>query len=140
VRFSLFHCPSSDIYIFGLGKKNIKVRYIMRKRMTAMPFKVDVAVEDAIADRRPAKRARGGKVAGGSSLPRHVGDKKFGFGGHGKREKQNTRSSTDDFDGSARRGSSGGARGSSRGRGRGGKGHGSTRLGKSRREAARSRS
>ncbi|KAF8476612.1 eukaryotic rRNA processing protein EBP2-domain-containing protein [Russula ochroleuca] len=94
----------------------------------------DVAVEDAIADRRPAKRARGGKA--GDSLPRHVRDKKFGFGGHGKRDKQNTRSSTDDFDASARRGSSGGMRG--RGRGRGGKGH--SRLGKSRRVVARSRS
>jgi rRNA-processing protein EBP2 len=91
----------------------------------------DVAVEDAIADRRPAKRARGGKV--GSSLPRHARDKKFGFGGHGKRDKQNTRSSTDDFEGSARRGSSGGLRGRGRGRGH-------SRLGKSRRVAARSRS
>jgi rRNA-processing protein EBP2 len=94
----------------------------------------DVAVEDAIADRRPTKRARGGKV--GDSLPRHVRDKKFGFGGHGKRDKQNTRSSTDDFDGSARRGRSGGVRG--KGRGRGGKGQ--SRLGKSRRVAARSKS
>ncbi|KAI0248600.1 eukaryotic rRNA processing protein EBP2-domain-containing protein [Lactifluus subvellereus] len=90
----------------------------------------DIAVEDAIAD-RPAKRARGGKSG---SLPRHVRDKKFGFGGHGKRDKQNTRSSTDDLDGSSsRRGES--ARG--RGRGRGGKSH---RPGKSRRAAARSRS
>jgi rRNA-processing protein EBP2 len=94
----------------------------------------DVAVEDAIADRRPAKRARGGKVGGGS-LPRHARDKKFGFGGHGKRDKQNTRSSTDDFDASAQRGRGGGVRGKGRGRGRGG-----TRLGKSRRVTARSRS
>ena len=35
----------------------------------------------------------------GSSLPRHVRDKKFGFGGHGKRDRQNTRSSTDYFGG-----------------------------------------
>ena len=96
----------------------------------------DVAVEDAIADRRPAKRARGGKA--GSGLPRHARDKKFGFGGHGKREKQNTRTSTDDLDGPARRGGGGGMRG--RGRGRGGKGQsGSSRPGKSRRVAARSR-
>ena len=47
----------------------------------------------------------------GSSLPRHVRDKKFGFGGHGKRDRQNTCLSTDDFGGSARRGSSGGLRG-----------------------------
>lgn len=96
----------------------------------------DVAVEDAIADRRPAKRGRGGKVGG--SLPRNARDKKFGFGGHGKRDKQNTRSSTDDFDASGQRGRSGGARGSGRGRGRGGVGH--TRLGKSRRVTARSKS
>ena len=95
----------------------------------------DVAVEDAIADRRPAKRARGGKAGG--SLPRHARDKKFGFGGHGKRDKQNTRSSTDDFDASAQRGRSGGMRGKGRGRGRGGKGQ--TRLGKSRRVTARSK-
>ena len=93
----------------------------------------DVAVEDAIAD-RPAKRARGrGGKAGGGSLPRHVRDKKFGFGGHGKRDKQNTRESTDDLDGTVRRGRGGGVRG--RGRGQGGKG----RPGKLRREAARSR-
>jgi len=89
----------------------------------------DVAVEDAIMD-RPAKRARTGKAGG--SLPRHVRDKKFGFGGGGKRDKQNTRTSTDDFDRSVvRRGMSGGARG------RGGKGQ--TRPGKSRRAAARSK-
>ncbi|KAI9508749.1 eukaryotic rRNA processing [Russula earlei] len=90
----------------------------------------DVAVEDAIAD-RPAKRARGGKASGG--LPRHARDKKFGFGGRGKRDKQNTRSSTDDFDALTRRGWSAGGRG----RGRGGD---NVRPGKSRRVAARSRS
>jgi rRNA-processing protein EBP2 len=83
----------------------------------------DIAVEDAIAD-RPAKRARGGKSGG---LPRHVRDKKFGFGGRGKRDKQNTRSSTDDFVGSRGTG----------GNGRGGRSH---RPGKSRRVAAKSRS
>ena len=96
----------------------------------------DVAVEDAIADRRPAKRARGGKA--GASVPRHVRDKKFGFGGHGKRDKQNTRSSTDDFDASGQRGRGGAGRGRGRGRGRGGIGQ--SRLGKSRRVTARSRS
>ena len=94
----------------------------------------DIAVEDAIADRPPKRaRGRGGK---GGGLPRHARDKKFGFGGHGKREKQNTRSSTDDLDGSSRRGSSRG-RGQGRGRGRGGK---SQRPGKARREAGRNRS
>ena len=88
----------------------------------------DIAVEDAIMD-RPAKRGRGG-------LPRHARDKKFGFGGHGKREKQNTRSSTDDFDRGAGRGR---GRGQGRGgsRGRGGK---SQRPGKARRVAGRDRS
>jgi rRNA-processing protein EBP2 len=81
---------------------------------------------------RPAKRARTGKAGG--SLPRHVRDKKFGFGGRGKRDKQNTRTSTDDFDQSVvRRGMSGGARG------RGGAGKGQTRPGKSRRAAAKSK-
>ncbi|KAI0304318.1 eukaryotic rRNA processing [Multifurca ochricompacta] len=89
----------------------------------------DIAVEDAIAD-RPAKRARGGK---GSSLPRYVRDKKFGFGSHGKRDKQNTRSSTEDFDESTRRG--GGGRG--RGRGQRGKSR-QSRPGKARRAAVAS--
>ncbi|KAH8998464.1 eukaryotic rRNA processing [Lactarius akahatsu] len=91
----------------------------------------DIAVEDAITD-QPAKRARGGGGGGGrgGGLPRHTRDKKFGFGGHGKREKQNTRSSTDEFDGSSRRGAG-------RGRGRGGK---SQRPGKARRVAGRNRS
>ncbi|KAI9443322.1 eukaryotic rRNA processing [Lactarius indigo] len=91
----------------------------------------DIAVEDAITD-RPAKRARRGGGGGGrgGGLPRHARDKKFGFGGHGKREKQNTRSSTDEFDGSSRRGAG-------RGRGRGGK---SQRPGKTRRAAVRNRS
>jgi rRNA-processing protein EBP2 len=88
----------------------------------------DIAVEDAIAD-RPSKRAHVGKSSGGS-LPRHVRDKKFGFGGRGRRDKQNTRSSTDDFVTSAR---SGPQRVSQRG-----KGH--QRPGKSRRAAGRTRS
>ncbi|KAN0125325.1 Eukaryotic rRNA processing protein EBP2 domain containing protein [Lactarius tabidus] len=95
----------------------------------------DIAVEDAIAD-RPAKRGRGGGRGGG--LPRHARDKKFGFGGHGKREKQNTRSSTDDLDGSSWRGGGRGrGRGQGRGRGRGGK---SQRPGKARRAEGRNRS
>jgi rRNA-processing protein EBP2 len=77
------------------------------------PF--DVAVEDAIADRRPEKRGRRRRV--GSSLPRHVCDKKIVFGAHGKRDKQNTRSLTDDFGGSALRDSSVGLQGRGRGRG-----------------------
>jgi rRNA-processing protein EBP2 len=86
----------------------------------------DIAVEDAITD-RPAKRGRGG-------LPRNARDKKFGFGGHGKREKQNTRSSTDDLGGSSWRG------GRARGRGGGRGGGKSQRPGKARRAEGRSRS
>jgi rRNA-processing protein EBP2 len=88
----------------------------------------DIAVEDAISD-KPAKR---GKAVNGTKLPRHVRDKKFGFGGPGRRAKQNTKSSTDDF-------SSGLARRSGKGvtRGGGGAGRGAKRLGKSRRAKAR---
>jgi rRNA-processing protein EBP2 len=90
----------------------------------------DIAVEDAISD-RPAKR---GKASNGNSLPRSVRDKKYGFGGVGRRAKQNTKESTDDFDASK------GGRG--RGAGKGGfKGrHNTKRLGKSRRMAAKSKS
>ncbi|KIY51553.1 Ebp2-domain-containing protein [Fistulina hepatica ATCC 64428] len=91
----------------------------------------DVAVEDAISD-RPAKRGKS-TAAGGSKMSRQARDSKFGFGGVGRRSKQNTRGSTDDFNfsrGSGRAGS---------GRGRGGKRGGAQRLGKSRRMAARSK-
>ncbi|KAJ3510732.1 hypothetical protein NLJ89_g4510 [Agrocybe chaxingu] len=92
----------------------------------------DIAVEDAISD-RPAKR---GKASTGKGIPRAVRDKKYGFGGAGRRSKQNTRESTDNFDSGpgGRKGKPGfkGAGGkSSRGR------HGSKRLGKSRRMASR---
>lgn len=53
----------------------------------------DIAVEDAISD-RPAKR---GKAAGGRGLARSARDQKYGFGGAGRRSKQNTKESTDDF-------------------------------------------
>ncbi|KAJ4496389.1 eukaryotic rRNA processing protein EBP2-domain-containing protein [Lentinula edodes] len=111
----------------------------------------DVAVEDAISD-RPAKRGRGGP-AGGSRLSRQGRDKKFGFGGAGRRSKQNTSASTDDFDSGSRKGPGGGGRGGrgTRGGGRGGRGGrggggrggggrgGSRRLGKSKRMDARSK-
>ncbi|TFK52689.1 Ebp2-domain-containing protein [Heliocybe sulcata] len=91
----------------------------------------DVAVEDAISD-RPPKRSKGASGPG-KKMGRGARDNKFGFGGKGKRAKQNTKASTDDFGG-----------GSSRGKGpsgRGGKGgpKGSKRPGKSRRMAARGR-
>jgi rRNA-processing protein EBP2 len=90
----------------------------------------DVAVEDAISD-RPAKR---GKASNGKSIPRSVRDKKYGFGGVGRRAKQNTKESTDDFDPSkAGRGGKPG-RGGFKGR------HSTKRLGKSRRISAKSKS
>ena len=101
----------------------------------------DVAVEDAIDD-RPSKRARGNDKSqrGGDGkkrgLSRQARDSKFGFGGaHGRRSKQNTKGSTDDFE--PRRGGGKPARG---GGGRGGKTGAAKRPGKSRRLAARSRS
>lgn len=88
----------------------------------------DVAVEDAISD-HPAKR---GKAGNGKSIPRSVRDKKYGFGGAGRRSKQNTKKSTDDFDGSKT------GRGQKGSGGQGGR-HKSKRLGKSRRQTARSK-
>lgn len=105
----------------------------------------DIAVEDAIAD-RPAKRTKSGP--GGSrdnKLPRTARDKKFGFGGTGRRGKSNDKSSTDDFNphskkGSFRSGGGGKPGGASGGGGGGGGGkaggrHSSKRLGKSKRQA-----
>ena len=90
----------------------------------------DIAVEDAISD-RPAKR---GKASNGKNIPRSVRDKKYGFGGAGRRAKQNTRESTDNFDASrAGRGKKVG-KGEPKGR------HKTKRLGKSRRMTARSKS
>ena len=90
----------------------------------------DVAVEDAIAD-RPSKR---GKGPDGRKITRQSRDKKFGFGGAGKRSKQNTQASTDNFGSRKDRRSSGG-----RPKGDGKRG-GVKRLGKSRRMSARSKS
>ncbi|KAG2337414.1 eukaryotic rRNA processing [Suillus weaverae] len=89
----------------------------------------DIAVEDAIAD-RPAKHAKG---PGGKKMARNARDQKFGFGGQGRRSKQNTKASTDNFDSApGRRGGHGPKAG------RGGAG-GSKRPGKSKRVASRSR-
>jgi rRNA-processing protein EBP2 len=105
----------------------------------------DVAVEDAISE-RPSKR---GKGASGSKISRTSRDKKFGFGGAGKRSKQNDRTSTDKFDSGPGKGGRGGFRGGARGGGRsggrggrggGGRGGGSKRPGKDKRMSARSRS
>lgn len=98
----------------------------------------DVAVEQAISD-RPSKRTKssdGDAKTKGSRMPRHARDKKFGFGGGvGRRSKQNTKESTDNFGsgaGRGRKGKSGAGRG-------GGGGQKSKRPGKSRRMAARSK-
>ncbi|KAG0698306.1 eukaryotic rRNA processing protein EBP2-domain-containing protein [Suillus ampliporus] len=89
----------------------------------------DIAVEDAIAD-RPSKRAKG---SGGKKMARPARDQKFGFGGQGRRSKQNTKASTDNFDSVP--GKRGG-HGPKAGRGAAG---GSKRPGKSKRVASRSR-
>jgi len=94
----------------------------------------DVAVEEAISD-RPSKRSKssGGDVkAKNSRMPRHARDKKFGFGGAGRRSKQNTKESTDNFGPGAGRGKKGKG-------GAGGNGTKHKRPGKSRRMAARSK-
>ncbi|KAI3621193.1 rrna processing protein [Moniliophthora roreri] len=93
----------------------------------------DIAVEDAISDKRPAKRLR---PEGGKKISRQARDKKFGFSSRGRRAKQNTRVSTDDFDFGSRKGAGGSGKGKG---GKGGKGGGSKRPGKSKRMAARSR-
>ncbi|KAF7987085.1 hypothetical protein HWV62_253 [Athelia sp. TMB] len=156
------------------GKKDMEERLqgLKRKRKGALDNAqaddadgFDVAVEDAISD-RPAKRGRG---TGGSKLSRTSRDSKFGFGGAGKRSKQNDRASTDNFDSGPGRGRGGfrggarGGRGGARGGGRGGRDDsegggrggrsarggrgsrgggrgGSKRPGKDKRVAARSRS
>ena len=82
----------------------------------------DVAVEDAISD-RPSKRSKDGKP----KMSRKGRDSKFGFGGKGRRSKQNTRDSTEKFDYGARKG------------GKGGKSNKPNRPGKSRRMASRNR-
>lgn len=89
----------------------------------------DIAVEDAIAD-RPAKHAKG---PGGKKMARNARDQKFGFGGQGRRSKQNTKVSTDNFD------SAPGKRGGHGPKAARGSAGGSKRPGKSKRVASRSR-
>ncbi|CAL1712198.1 unnamed protein product [Somion occarium] len=121
------------------SKKDMEERLkgLKRKRKGAMDNAqedegaFDVAVEDAISD-RPSKRGRGGGRGDKRGISRPARDKKFGFGGPGKRAKQNTKDSTDDF---VSRGSGRSSRG-----GRGGARGGSKRLGKSRRMTSRGRS
>ena len=86
----------------------------------------DIAVEDAISE-RPSKRSNTGK-----NMSRRARDAKFGFGGQGKRSKQNTRASTEQFDFGNRRLGGKGKRG-------GKSGGGTKRPGKSKRMAAKGR-
>ena len=86
----------------------------------------DVAVEDAISD-RPSKRTKSGN---GAKMSRKGRDAKFGFGGKGRRSKQNTREGTEQFNYGSRKGAGG------RGAGASGK---AKRLGKSRRHASKNR-
>ncbi|KAJ3747601.1 eukaryotic rRNA processing protein EBP2-domain-containing protein [Lentinula detonsa] len=145
------------------GKKEMEERLkgLKRKRKDVLDNPdgdddaFDIAVEDALSD-RPAKRGRGGP-RGGSKLSRQGRDTKYGFGGAGRRSKQNNAESTDDFSSGSRKGFGGGGRGGGRG-GRGGRGGsrggsagrggsrgggagrgGSKRLGKSKRITARSK-
>lgn len=84
----------------------------------------DVAVEDAI-ESRPAKRSKDGP-----KMSRNKRDAKFGFGGQGRRSKQNTRQSTEQFDyGSSKRGGGKGGKGAKAGKPK--------RLGKSKRMASK---
>ncbi|KAI0372342.1 eukaryotic rRNA processing [Pilatotrama ljubarskyi] len=123
------------------SKKEIEERLkgLKRKRKGALDSATgdgedfDVAVEDALAD-RPSKRAKGPN--GKSKLPRQARDKKFGFGGAGRRSKQNTKDSTDSF---VQRGGPGGRGGKGGKGGKGAKGP-AKRPGKSRRMAQRSKS
>lgn len=96
----------------------------------------DIAVEDAISD-RPSKRAKGSGDSNRPKMSRKARDGKFGFGGAGRRSKQNTKSSTDDFEPGQRSGP-----GQKFGKLKGGKSDKKAppkRLGKSKRMDARTR-
>ncbi|WVW84630.1 hypothetical protein I302_106664 [Kwoniella bestiolae CBS 10118] len=125
-----------------------RVQGLKRKRKEGMELGEDgdddqfgISVEDAIEGReeRGSGGSRGGRGRGGKSkMPRHVRDNKYSLGGSSRRDKQNTRESTNDFSfggGKPGRGGRGG-RGGSAGRGGGGRGGGG-RPGKSRRMAGR---
>ncbi|KAF5376817.1 hypothetical protein D9757_008907 [Collybiopsis confluens] len=124
------------------GRKEMEERLkgLKRKRKDTLEAGVgddqafDVAVEDAITD-RPHKRSQSG-FGSGSKLSRQSRDVKFGFGGAGRRLKQNTRSSTDEFDFGHKRSTGGPSRG---GGFRGGAKGGPKRLGKSKRLAAKNK-
>lgn len=60
----------------------------------------DIAVEDALSSPHPSKRSKPNATGGGKKLLSREGrDAKFGFGGgKGRRDKQNTRKSTENFE------------------------------------------
>ncbi|KDQ50472.1 hypothetical protein JAAARDRAFT_41933 [Jaapia argillacea MUCL 33604] len=131
------------------GKKEMEERLkgLKRKRKDALDnpnaeddSTFDIAVENAISDRPSAPKRSKTTDNQGKKISRQGRDKKFGFGGSGKRAKQNTKSSTDSFEFGGGRGKGrDGAKG--RGGGAGGKGKGpAKRLGKSRRMAGKGRS
>ena len=94
----------------------------------------DVAIEDAISD-RPSIRAKGSGDSNRPKMSRKARDGRFGFGGAGRRSKQNTKSSTDDFE-PGRRSGPGQKFGKS---GKGGKRALPKRPGKSKRTDAKTR-
>ncbi|KAI6151451.1 eukaryotic rRNA processing [Pisolithus thermaeus] len=77
-----------------------RLKSLKRKRKGALENaeadggEFDVAVEEAIGDERSSKRPR---KESGKKMSRSTRDAKYGFGGKGRRSKQNTRSSTDSF-------------------------------------------
>lgn len=102
-----------------------RLKTLKRKRRGALENaeadgeEFDVAVEEAIGDERSSKRPR---KESGKKMSRSTRDAKYGFGGKGRRSKQNTRRSTDSFvSGSSKKDK--------------GKGTVSKRPGKSRRQA-----
>ncbi|KIK23477.1 hypothetical protein PISMIDRAFT_100270 [Pisolithus microcarpus 441] len=78
-----------------------RLKSLKRKRKGALENaeadgeEFDVTVEEAIGDERSSKRPK--KEGGGKKMSRGTRDAKYGFGGKGRRSKQNTRSSTDSF-------------------------------------------
>ncbi|WWC62511.1 uncharacterized protein I303_105107 [Kwoniella dejecticola CBS 10117] len=133
-----------------MDKKSFQDRVsgLKRKRKEGMELGEDgdddqfgISVEDAIEGKpERASGGRGGRGGGRdkAKMPRHVRDNKYSLGGSSRRDKQNTRESTNDFSfggGKPGRGRGGGKFG---GRGGGG-GRGGTggRPGKSRRQAGR---
>ncbi|KAK6908235.1 hypothetical protein I203_102236 [Kwoniella mangroviensis CBS 8507] len=120
-----------------------RVQGLKRKRKEGMELGEDgdddqfgISVEDAIEGKTERGGGGGGRGRGGKAkMPRHVRDNKYSLGGSSRRDKQNTRDSTNDFSfggGKPGRGGKGG-RG---GRGGGGR-SGGGRPGKSRRMAGR---